>query len=72
MELNEAQLYNLCNSGGKNYSGEIQFLIRQLALHLKAEHGFGKRQIAKRLGIKMKQVDKILTTDEDDDRLELC
>ena len=70
MELNEAQLYNL--SGGYGYSqirDIIKFMIRQQAIHLKTEHGYGKRKIAKRLGLKMKQVEEILTSDEDTDNL---
>lgn len=63
MHFTEPQLYNLYNRTiSEKKQSLIDLSIKLHAMHLYFEHGFGKRKIAKRLGIKMKEVDELLNT----------
>lgn len=65
-ELTEADWYNIAaRSGTTNREKDMLYLaVRLHVLHLHQEHGFGKRKIAKRLGMLMKEVDEILKNEK--------
>jgi DNA-binding transcriptional regulator LsrR (DeoR family) len=58
MNLTEAQLYNLYSHGNSGANAEyIQNLInKSMAVHMYYDHKMGVREIANRLGVKMKEV----------------
>ena len=63
MQFTEPQLYNLYSRTiSQKERNLIELSFKLHAMHLYFEHGFGKRKIAKRLGIKMKDVDELLNT----------
>lgn len=60
VQLTEAQLYDLGNRGSPYDDRNI---LRLHILHLRHEHDMNVRDIAKRMGMKMKTVQKYLKSD---------
>ena len=58
--MREDQYYNNMNSLDFGFEKVIMFFARQMILHLRMEHQMSVRDIAKRMGMKMKEVTEIL------------
>ena len=57
--MNEVQLYNLAAAANSAKSAET-LALRMMIVHLRVEHNMALHDIAKRCGIKMKQVKSVL------------
>jgi len=60
VQLTEAQLYDL---GSRGLPYDDRNILRLHILHLRHEHDMNVRDIAKRMGMKMKTVQKYLKSD---------
>ena len=63
IQLTESQLYDFGSRGPSYNDTEIK---RLHILHLRHEHNMNVRDIAKRMGMKMKMVQKYLKSDPDE------
>ena len=63
VQLTEAQLYDLGSRGSKY---DDRYIIMLHILHLRHEHNMNVRDIAKRMKMKMKVVQKYLKSDPDE------